>query len=261
VTVEVRAVGWAVLTIAKEPVNTMNLQLWQALSDALISIESNSAIRGLLIVSGLKRDIFTAGNDMNELHAAKTSKERYKRFWEVSNVFLARLYRSPLFTVAAIRGACPAAGCCIAMCCDYRIMTEKGHIGLNEVALGIPVPIYWTELFLQTVGSGPGEKLLKSGKFLTPAEALKLGLLDEVVPAAELRVAVEQVMAEVLKLPDLGRQGTKSTIRDNLSHRWEAGCVEESESGWQSLADPRTVKMLDAVLQSLSRSKGAKAKL
>lgn len=81
----------------------------------------------------------------------------------MQNTFLARLYRSPLVTVAAIRGACPAAGCGISMCCDARVMTEEGYIGLNEVALGIPVPIYWTELFLKTVGHSAGEKLLKSG--------------------------------------------------------------------------------------------------
>jgi len=41
--------------------------------------------------------------------------------------------------VAAIRGACPAGGCCLSLCCDFRIMTDFGHIGLNEVALGISV--------------------------------------------------------------------------------------------------------------------------
>lgn len=42
-----------------------------------------------------------------------------------SNVFLARLYRSPLVTVAAIKGACPAGGCCLSLCCDLRVMTEQ----------------------------------------------------------------------------------------------------------------------------------------
>ena len=41
--------------------------------------------------------------------------------------------------MAAIRGACPAGGCCLSLCCDFRIMTDFGHIGLNEVALGISV--------------------------------------------------------------------------------------------------------------------------
>ena len=50
---------------------------------------------------------------------------RYRDFWVTSNVFLARLYCSPLVTVAAIKGACPAGGCCLSLCCDMRIMTEQ----------------------------------------------------------------------------------------------------------------------------------------
>ncbi len=50
---------------------------------------------------------------------------RYTDFWVTSNVFLARLYRSPLVTLAAIKGACPAGGCCLSLCCDMRIMTEQ----------------------------------------------------------------------------------------------------------------------------------------
>ena len=52
----------------------------------------------------------------------------------MSNQFLARLYRTPLLTLAAIRGACPAGGCCMSLCCDLRFMADgPGHIGLNEV--------------------------------------------------------------------------------------------------------------------------------
>ncbi len=50
---------------------------------------------------------------------------RYRDFWVTSNVFLARLYCSPLVTIAAIKGACPAGGCCLSLCCDMRIMTEQ----------------------------------------------------------------------------------------------------------------------------------------
>lgn len=132
------------------------------------------AVRGVIFASGLKRDVFTAGNDIKELYAPQTSKERcvtvrhlleivvlaaksavpvcewdfpsaymelaatetqsrfclsrYREFWVTSNVFLARLYRSPLVTMAAIKGACPAGGCCLSLCCDVRIMTEQACI-------------------------------------------------------------------------------------------------------------------------------------
>lgn len=69
--------------------------------------------------------------------------------------------RSPLVTIAAIRGACPAAGCNIALCCDHRIMTEQGYIGLNEVAIGISVPEKWCDLMGRTIGQGPASQLLQ----------------------------------------------------------------------------------------------------
>lgn len=94
-----------------------------------------------------------AGNDINELYAPRTSPERYKQFWVTSNALMARLYSSPLATVAAIRGACPAGGCGLALCCDVRLMSrEVGHIGLNEVALGIPVPLFWGRLMTRVIG-------------------------------------------------------------------------------------------------------------
>ena len=60
-------------------------------------------VRGVIFTSGLAREIFTAGNDLAELYAPKTSLERYTEFWTVSSTFLARLLRSPLVTVSALR--------------------------------------------------------------------------------------------------------------------------------------------------------------
>lgn len=163
-----------------------------------------------------------------------------------SNVFLARLYRTPLVTVAAIKGACPAGGCCLSMCCDVRIMTEQvhplhhlvpvpihfweftmlhtalcadhlpgtlgppvevrwlvklgdptaifwqtrgkqtigikagvrparqGHIGLNEVAIGISVPLYWGRLMARIVGDRVAESLCSFARLVSPQEALKV---------------------------------------------------------------------------------------
>lgn len=122
-----------------------------------------------------------------------------------SNTFLARLYISRLVTVAAIRGACPAGGCCLALCCDYRIITETGSIGLNEVALGISVPKFWGLLMQRVVGSGPAEKLLQFAVMTTPDEAKELGLVDDVVPKMKLQAAAESALMELLKAPDAGR--------------------------------------------------------
>ncbi|KAJ3036681.1 dodecenoyl-CoA isomerase, partial [Rhizophlyctis rosea] len=138
--------GLAILTLHRHPVNSMNLALWQALSSCLTQLEANPKVRSLIFRSGLSRPIFTAGNDINELHAKRTTRERYIKFWITKNQFLARLLRTRLTTGVCVKGACPAAGTCLAMCCDVRVGTEDVTMGLNEVALGISVPVVWTKL-------------------------------------------------------------------------------------------------------------------
>jgi len=69
---------YAIVTLQREPVNTMNLSMWEQLTQVLDALEANPRIRGVIFQSGLQRDVFTAGNDILELYAPKTSQERYK---------------------------------------------------------------------------------------------------------------------------------------------------------------------------------------
>ncbi len=70
--------GYAVLTLRREPVNTMNLAMWQQLACSLEELEGNTSVRGVIFQSGVHKDVFTAGNDILELYAPKTSRERYR---------------------------------------------------------------------------------------------------------------------------------------------------------------------------------------
>lgn len=255
VNTEVKPEGYAIITICREPVNSMNLDLWQQLMETLDSLEKDPLIRGAIFQSGLQRDVFTAGNDLMELYAPKTSAERYQKFWITQNQFFTRLYRSPLVTLAAIRGACPAGGCALALCCDYRVMTDFGNIGLNEVALGIPVPAYWAQLMVRTIGQRPAEKLLQFGVMSSAEEALKLGLVDTLVPSQNLQATAEESMLKMLQALDLGRQATKLSLRDEFSKTWEEFSKTEAIGGWQLLSHPKTVKALEGVLQRLSKGK------
>ena len=93
VTIDKRPGGYALVTMAREPVNTLTLALWQQLAQAVRQCEKDPSIRGIIIASGLQRDIFTAGNDIVSLYAPKSSREQYGKFWVVQNQFLASLYR------------------------------------------------------------------------------------------------------------------------------------------------------------------------
>lgn len=72
------AEGYALIVLCREPVNTMNLAFWQQLASTLDELEADPSVRGVIFASGLKRDVFTAGNDINELYAPLTSRERYR---------------------------------------------------------------------------------------------------------------------------------------------------------------------------------------
>jgi 3,2-trans-enoyl-CoA isomerase len=252
--------GYAIITIAKEPVNSFDTELWTALYNAFQSVESDAAMRGLIITSGLRREVFSGGIDLKELYAPNTSAERYARFWSALSNVLVGLYRSRLATLAAIKGACPAGGCAISMCCDMRLMTRRsGTIGLNEVPLGIPVPKFWAKLMGHIIGPKVAEQLVLTGRLVKAEEALQIGLVDELVDGAEeLLPRAEQLMAVAVKLPGEARAATKLSLRGEFAGAWEEYAqTREATFGWGAIAKPETVARMTATLQRLS-GKGSK---
>ncbi|KAJ3008944.1 UNVERIFIED_CONTAM: hypothetical protein HDU68_002889 [Siphonaria sp. JEL0065] len=245
---------YAIVTLNRGPVNAMNLQFWQELQSALNEIEADQSMRGLIFQSGLEKDIFTAGNDLTELYAPLTSLEKYSSFWTTQNVFLSKLYISRLVTISCIRGACPAGGCAISLCCDYRIMSQDiGFIGLNEPQIGLMVPAIWMELYATTIGQRQAELLGCNGSVATPTKAKRIGLVDLLVPKEQLLQTGEGVMAKFLKIPSFGRSLTKQMVRQQLSDKLGniATLKEQSETGWKFLTAEPTVKAMKATLAKL----------
>lgn len=240
--------------------------MWAALHAAVQSVEADSNMHGVIITSGLQRDVFTAGNDLKELYAPLTSAQQYAAFWEAQSRLLTGLYATRLATLAAIRGACPAGGCAIALCCDTRLMTASGgrggsFIGLNEVALGIPVPKYWAGVMANVIGHAPAERLLLCGTMVGPDQALKLGLVDELVQdKADLLPRAQALMAQMVKLPPVARAATKQRLRGDYSKAWLEYALswEAGPEGFAQIAAPSTVAAVGAALQRLSGNAGAK---
>jgi 3,2-trans-enoyl-CoA isomerase len=260
VEISIKPGGVAIVSLNREPVNTMNLNVWQQLSDTLDQLEANPHIRAVVFRSALKRDVFTAGNDITELF--KPTKEGYRIFWLTSNRFLSKLFASRLITVAAIRGACPAGGCALSLCCDYRIMTDFGHIGLNEVALGISVPRFWAKRMQDVIGiASISEQLLLQAKLISPQQALDIHLVDEVVPAHMLEARALEVVKGMLKMPDGSRSETKRLLRGEFCQEWEAYMEEEAEYAWKLLNSPPVVARIESVLKTLGGGGKKKAKM
>jgi len=261
----------AILTLQKEPVNSMSLAFWEALQTAVEKVNGDETVRCIVFQSGLKKNVFTAGMDFQELYAPSTSQERLHKFWGTASKCLVAIYGSKKLTIAAIAGACPAGGCCLSLCCDARMITEDGSMGLNEVALGMPVPQYWIMRMKEVIGFRETERMLLQSLMPKAQELLKIGMVDLVVPlekelaqtrAKLMSCAVAHAKNFCLDFPELGFVDTKMKMRKPLYDAWLiGGPTEEAEDVWQACKDERTVAALTKVMQSLQKKPKAKAKL
>mmetsp|Transcript_43209 Transcript_43209/g.100118 ORF Transcript_43209/g.100118 Transcript_43209/m.100118 type:complete len:267 (-) Transcript_43209:300-1100(-) len=253
ISVEVSADGVGIVTFSKEPVNTMDFSFWQELLAAFEGLEANPQVRAVIFRSGLKRDVFTAGLDVNELYAPNSSKERLFQFWGLLSKVLTKIYMSPMVTAAAIKGACPAGGCALALCCDVRVISANGSLGLNETQLGLEVPVFWVELFASIAGCRQAERLLELGEMPSSEQLLRLSMVDTVADTTEqVLPQTLDIVRKWLKVPDAGRAATKKTLRRSFGERWAAGIEEEAGIVWESISDPKTVAALGKVLERLS---------
>lgn len=251
----------ATVTINDNKVNIMTLAVWQALYSTLKEAEADPAISALIYRSGLKKNVFTAGNDITELYAPNTNKKKYAIFWLAQNQFLSNLARSRLFTVAAVRGACPAGGCALALCCDERYISSDATSGLNEARIGISVPAYWQRMMAHVVGVKEAERLCSLGMMLDAAALKKVGFADEVVDASALEQTVQKRVDVVMKeVPDAGRVISKMQARRYITDEWadEDRINEEAADKWPFLASEPVVKALGATLARLSGNKKSK---
>ena len=153
------------------------------LDDAFTRSASNAAIKGL-ILTGAGEKAFVAGADIAEL-ARKTPVEAREISISGQRVFR-RLELMPKPSIAAINGFALGGGLELAMCCTVRIASPNARLGQPEIKLGL-VPGYGgTQRLPRLVGRGRALEMLLTGEPIDADEALRIGLVNHVVPQAEL---------------------------------------------------------------------------
>lgn len=249
----------------RPPVNAIDTEVWTELLMLLTHLEKHAfpeETRVLLITSAARGPIFSAGNDLNEIYVPATTEIQFRHFWHISTTFLSHLYTTSLTTIAALRGATPAAGCAIALCCDVRLAQQDATIGLNEVAIGLSVPFFWARLFLRVANSrARAERVLATGDMISAQQAHQIGIVDVVVEGA-----AEQLLHDAIALADQwamrfgaeGRAVTKRNIRSDFAADWLDYANEEARVAWRQLSNPQTVDALEKILRKLGKMRPAR---
>src|SRR5437879_3704790 len=156
------------------------------LNEHLDFVENDASLRGLIIASA-KKSIFVAGADLKTLLQQAQSGEMREFIAKGQRIFN-RLAELKIPTVAAIHGASAGGGYEVALACDYRVATDDPatRIGLPETTLGL-IPAWGGCTRLpRVIGAEKAAEVILKGKLYSAQEALKIGLVDEVVPRDQL---------------------------------------------------------------------------
>ena len=241
----------AMLTLNRPPVNSLSMEMCQAISAAVKDVEDNSNVEGVVLASS-NPNILSAGLDLNELYNPDTN--RLPDFWNSFQQLFIDLYGSRLATVAAIEGHAPAAGCMLAICCDYRVMTDqKGRIGLNETLLGIAAPPWLGQAMVNTIGMRNAELSLSLGLLYSPQEALGIGLVDKVASADAVVSNALDEAKRWANIPAQARVASKLLTRQEYIDRLEAMRARDNEDFCSFVTSDKVQMDLGKYLEGLKK--------
>ncbi|MCP3104896.1 enoyl-CoA hydratase-related protein [Myxococcus sp. K15C18031901] len=198
----------ALLTIDRpKALNALNSKTLQELEAAVQSLGADT--RALIITGGGEK-AFVAGADISEMASLPASAAR--EFAALGHRVFALLEALPIPTIAAVNGFALGGGCELALACDLIYASEKAQLGLPEVSLGVIPGFGGTQRLTRLVGRSRAKELVFTGGRVDAATAKAIGLVLDVVPAADLLTHCRLVAGKILKNGPLAVSQAKRVI-------------------------------------------------
>jgi len=239
-------VVWVTLN-RPEARNALSGEVLEALDAAAANLQESDA--RAVVLTGAGDKAFSAGADLKE-RLAMDAEQTYERIELINNVFNA-LAGLPRPTICALNGSAYGGGLELALTCDFRIAVDTAEVGLTEVRLGIMPGAGGTQRLPRLIGVARAKEMILLGRRISAARAAEWGLVNEVVPAAQLGAAVDRWVAELDGCAPISvtvakqaiDKGTEQDIEDGL--RTERGCydatlrTEDREEGLRAFNEKR----------------------
>jgi len=175
--------------------NALNHETWEGLGRAFEEAQDDPAVRGV-ILTGAGEKAFIAGADISELAEITAVEAQKSSHFGQSVLDLIENLGKPV--IAAVNGFALGGGCETAMACTIRVASEKARFGQPEVTLGLLPGGGGTQRLPRLVGKGRALQLILSGEIISAQEAYRIGLVNEVVPPAELIPRAEAILHRIL---------------------------------------------------------------
>ncbi|EME96840.1 enoyl-CoA hydratase/isomerase family protein [Streptomyces mobaraensis NBRC 13819 = DSM 40847] len=239
------AEGVGTVRLDRPPMNALDIATQDRLRELAEELTHRADVRAVVLWGGEK--VFAAGADIKEMrdmdHAAMIARSR-----SLQDAFTA-VARIPKPVVAAVTGYALGGGCELALCADFRIAADNAKLGQPEILLGLIPGAGGTQRLPRLIGPSKAKDLIFTGRQVKADEALAIGLVDRVVPAAEVYEQAHAWAARLAAGPAIALRAAKESVDSGLEtdidtglaieRNWFAGlfATEDREIGMRSFVE------------------------
>ncbi|MFI7098178.1 enoyl-CoA hydratase/isomerase family protein [Streptomyces sp. NPDC050161] len=237
--------GVGTISLDRPPMNALDIATQDRLHELADEATRRDDVRAVVVRGSEK--VFAAGADIKEMQAMD-HPAMVVRSKALQDAFTA-VARIPKPVVAALTGYALGGGCELALCADFRIAADNAKLGQPEILLGLIPGAGGTQRLARLVGPSKAKDLIFTGRHVKADEALSIGLVDRVVPAAEVFEQAHAWAARLAKGPALALRAAKEAVDGGLEadldtgltieRTWFAGlfATEDRETGMRSFVE------------------------
>ena len=193
--------------------NATSSDMWEAIPVILEDFERDPAIR-VMVVTGAGDKAFVSGADISEFEQARATPEQVAHYDKIGEVANSRLVKFPKPTIARIRGYCMGGGVAIALTCDIRIASDNARFAVPAAKLGLGYRAAGIQTLMNVVGPSFAKEIFYTGRQFSAQEALAMGLVNRVVPDAELDTYVDNYCKQIGENAPLTMHAVKRTVEE-----------------------------------------------
>jgi len=205
--------------------NALNKRTWEDLKAAFEDAQDDAAVRGV-ILTGAGDKAFIAGADISELaHVTAVDAEKSSSYGQAVLNLIENLGKP---VIAAVNGFALGGGCETAMACTIRVASEHAKFGQPEVKLGLIPGGGGTQRLPRLVGKGRALQLILSGETISAQEAYRIGLVNEVVPAAGLIPRAEAILQQIFANAPIAVKFSLEAVNQGLETSQAGGLLLEA---------------------------------
>ena len=197
--------------------NAVSLEMWETASFYLDEFAKDKSVR-VVVLTGAGGKAFVSGADISKFESERASKEAIDRYNVAVDRANTAIYEFPKPTIAMIRGYCIGGGVGLALCCDIRICSDNSKFGVPAAKLGLGYGYKGVKKLVDVVGPAYAKEIFFTARHFTATEAHQMGLVNSVLPEADLEAYVRNMAQTISENAPLTVNSVKFIVGQALAH-------------------------------------------